>query len=112
HTKSSVEHGVTFAFPEPADECRPEQRAVPGRVPIVENDALSTNPAIEPRRIPRPAVDHRLESRTRVRGRAAAGEGGGPHRSSPRSTVTACPPRITRSPASRTRTTPPRADAW
>src|SRR6266540_4280794 len=34
------------------------------------------------------------------------------HTSSPRSTVTAWPPSPTRSPASRTRTTPPRGDAW
>ena len=33
-------------------------------------------------------------------------------RSSPRSTVTAWPPRRTRSPAMATRTTPPRAEAW
>src|SRR5207253_2353767 len=32
--------------------------------------------------------------------------------SSPRSTVTARPPSFTRSPSSRTRTTPPRAEAW
>ena len=30
----------------------------------------------------------------------------------PSSTVTAWPPRCTRSPSTRTRTTPPRADAW
>src|SRR5262249_61356383 len=35
-----------------------------------------------------------------------------PAHSSPRSTVTAWPPRNTRCPASRTRTPPPRADAW
>src|SRR5579885_3648830 len=34
------------------------------------------------------------------------------HSNSPRSTVTAWPPSTTRSPADRTRTTPPRAEAW
>ena len=32
--------------------------------------------------------------------------------SAPRMTVTACPPRMTRSPLTRTRTMPPRGDVW
>src|SRR4029077_21242742 len=36
HAKASVEHGVPVALLKAPDERRPEQRAVPRRVPIVE----------------------------------------------------------------------------
>src|SRR5213083_1705086 len=112
HPEATVQHRLAVALAESPDEGRPKDRPVLGGVAIVEHDALAADPAVQAGRVPRPSVDGGLESRPGLGGRAAAGERHGLHeRSSPRSTVTACPPSITRSPASRTRTTPPRGEA-
>src|SRR5438552_1771668 len=102
---------IAAELAKPPHERRPEQGTVARRVTIVEHDAFASNPAIQPGSVPRPTVDHGLEPCARVGRRAPAVEGRRPHTSSPRSTVTACPPRITRSPTSFTRTTPPRGEA-
>src|SRR5467141_1337219 len=113
HPEPAVQHRLAIALAEAPDESAPEERAVAGGVAIVEDDAVAADPAVQSRRVPRPAVDRGFEPRPGFGGRAAAGEGHRPHgRSSPRNTVTACPARTTRSPASRTRITPPRGEAW
>src|SRR5690242_4369889 len=112
HLKAPVEDGLAVALAKPADESRPEQGAVACLVAVIEHHALASSPTVEPRRVPRPTGDDGLDPRTGVGGRTAALEGRRFHRSSPRSTVTACPPIITRSPASLTRTTPPLGEAW
>src|SRR5438094_26269 len=110
--EETAQHRLAVALAKSPDEGRPKHRPVLGGVAIVEHDALAADPAVQAGRVPRPSVDGGLESRPGLGGRAAAGERHGLHeRSSPRSTVTACPPSITRSPASRTRTTPPRGEA-
>src|SRR5439155_1231930 len=108
HPEATVQHRVAVALAESPDEGGPEQRPVLGGVAIVEHDPVAADPAVQAGRVPWPSVDGGLESRPGLGGRAAARERHGLHESSsPRSTVTACPPSMTRSPASRTRTTPP-----
>src|SRR5216117_2147529 len=112
HPEATVQHRVAVALAESPDEGGPEQRPVLGGVAIVEHDPVAADPAVQAGRDPWPSVDGGFESRPGLGGRAAARERHGLHESSsPRSTVTACPPSITRSPASRTRTTPPRGEA-
>src|SRR5256886_1520560 len=113
HPEATIQHRLPVALAKSPDEGRSENRPVFGCIAIVEHDAVTADPAVQSDRVPRPAVDHGLESCPRLGGRAAAGEGHRLHdRSSPRSTVTAWPPSVTRSPASRTRITPPRGEAW
>src|SRR3989449_3659433 len=112
HPESTVQHRVAVALAESPDEGGPEQRPVLGSVTIVEDDPVAPDPAVQAGRVPRPSVDGGLEPRPGLGGRAAAGERHGLHeRSSPRSTVTACPPSITRPPASPPRTPPPPGQA-
>src|SRR5439155_4955563 len=111
--ESAVQHRLPVALAKSRDEGGWEDRPVLGCVAMVEDDAVAADPAVQSGRVPRPAVDLGLEPRPGLGGRAAAGEGDRLHdSSSPRSTVTACPASFTRSPASRTRITPPRGDAW
>src|SRR5205823_14103717 len=113
HPEAAVQHGLAVALAESPDEGGPEQRPVLGGVAMVQDHAAAADPAVQPGRVPRPAIDDRLEPGPGLAGRAAAGEGHRLHdSSSPRSTVTAWPASMTRSPASRTRITPPRGDAW
>src|SRR5204862_6440681 len=110
--EATVQPRVACALAESPDEGGPERRRVLGGVATVEAVPVAAAPAVQAGRIPRSSIDGGLEARPGLGGRAAAGERHGLHeRSSPRSTVTACPPSITRSPASRTRTTPPRGEA-
>src|SRR5256884_3240632 len=112
HPESTVQHRVAVALAESPDEGGPEQRAVLGSVTIVEDDPVAPDPAVHAGRVPRPSVDGGLEPRPGLGGRAAAGERPGLHeRGRPRRTATACPPRLARAPASRTRPTPPQGEA-
>src|SRR6266704_855039 len=108
---------------------RPEERAPPQETPEREaGGAQEHAPEADARRrhepvqaggqgagrAPRCARREREEVTGETWG-ARAGRRGrvrGGHTSSPRNTVTACPPSPTRSPARRTRRTPPRGDAW
>src|SRR5204863_2919228 len=109
HPEATVQHRLAVALAESPDEGGPKDRLVLGGVAIVEDDPVAAGPAVQAGRIPRSSIDGGLEARPSLGGRAAAGERHGLHeRSPPRSTVTACPASISRSPASRTRTTPPR----
>lgn len=73
-------------------------------VPFADSQELVRNSGLPASALVEVGSDHRLADPEPLAAMLAAC-------SSPRQTVTACPPRITRSPANRSRNTPPRADA-